>query len=121
MTPGVGICPTYSISRVVLSDAVSLVRGDRFYTIDYHARNLTNWGINEVATDLTVNQGCVFYKLFTRAFPEHFTGNSIYAHYPMTIPSVTKDIMTTLKRSHNFSYERPSRAQVRLDLTSVCL
>lgn len=31
--PGVGICPTYTISRAVLSDAVALVRGDRHYTV----------------------------------------------------------------------------------------
>lgn len=30
---GVGICPTYTISRAILSDAVVLVRGDRFYTV----------------------------------------------------------------------------------------
>ena len=28
----------------------------------------------------------VFYKLCLRAFPNHFKGNSVYAHYPMTIP-----------------------------------
>lgn len=33
MVPGVGITPTYTISRAVLSDAVGLVRGDRFYTV----------------------------------------------------------------------------------------
>lgn len=33
MVPGVGIAPTYTISRAVLSDAVALVRGDRFYTV----------------------------------------------------------------------------------------
>jgi linoleate 10R-lipoxygenase len=33
MIPGVGICPTHTISRAVLSDAVALVRGDRFYTV----------------------------------------------------------------------------------------
>jgi hypothetical protein len=31
MIPGVGIAPTYTISRAVLSDAVALVRGDRHY------------------------------------------------------------------------------------------
>lgn len=67
MIPGVGIAPTYTISRVVLSDAVCLVRGDRYYTTDYNPRNLTNWGYNEVQYDLNVNQGCVFYKLFIRA------------------------------------------------------
>lgn len=33
MVPGAGICPTYTISRAILSDAVVLVRGDRFYTV----------------------------------------------------------------------------------------
>lgn len=33
MTPGAGICPTYTLSKAILSDAVALVRGDRFYTV----------------------------------------------------------------------------------------
>lgn len=37
MVPGVGIAPTYTISRAVLSDAVALVRGDRFYTVSFYA------------------------------------------------------------------------------------
>jgi hypothetical protein len=41
MVPGVGIAPTFTISRAILSDAVCLVRGDRFYTVDYHPKNLT--------------------------------------------------------------------------------
>src|SRR2546430_5306717 len=31
--PGSGLCPGYTISSTILSDAVTLVRGDRFYTI----------------------------------------------------------------------------------------
>ena len=30
---GAGITPTFTISRAILSDAVTLVRGDRFYTV----------------------------------------------------------------------------------------
>ena len=33
MIPGVGIAPTFTISRAILSDAVTLVRSDRFYTV----------------------------------------------------------------------------------------
>ncbi|KAK4694208.1 linoleate 10R-lipoxygenase, partial [Lecanoromycetidae sp. Uapishka_2] len=57
MVPGVGIAPTFTISRAILSDAVALVRGDRFYTIDYNPKNLTNWGYSEVQYDLAVQQG----------------------------------------------------------------
>ncbi|KAJ2894179.1 uncharacterized protein MKZ38_007881 [Zalerion maritima] len=118
MVPGVGIAPTYTISRVVLSDAVCLVRGDRFYTIDYNPRNLTNWGFNEVQYDLNVNHGCVFYKLFIRAFPNHFKQNSVYAHYPMVIPSENKKILNDLKRADLFDFSRPTAIPHRINITS---
>ncbi|RSL65910.1 hypothetical protein CEP54_004049 [Fusarium duplospermum] len=116
MVPGVGIAPTYTISRVVLSDAVALVRGDRYYTTDYHPRNLTNWGYKEVDYDLNINHGCVFYKLFIRAFPQHFTGNSVYAHYPMVIPSENRKILTDLKRADRFDFDRPTFTPTRINI-----
>jgi len=42
MDPGCGGCPPYTVGRAVFSDAVVLVRSDRFYTIDYTAATLTN-------------------------------------------------------------------------------
>lgn len=33
--PGAGLCPGFTISRAILSDAVALTRGDRFLTVDY--------------------------------------------------------------------------------------
>lgn len=118
MVPGVGIAPTYTISRVVLSDAVCLVRGDRYYTTDYSPRYLTNWGYNEVQYDLNVNHGCVFYKLFIRAFPNHFKSNSVYAHYPMVIPSENHKILKNLDRAHLFDFSRPTYTPARVDITS---
>ncbi|KKA23635.1 Peroxidase [Rasamsonia emersonii CBS 393.64] len=118
MVPGVGIAPTYTISRAVLSDAVALVRGDRFYTTDYNPKNLTNWGFNESNYDLSINQGCIFYKLALRAFPNYFKPNSIYAHYPMTIPSENKVIMKNLGRESHYCWDRPAFIQPRVNLTS---
>ena len=118
MIPGAGITPTFTISRAILSDAVALVRGDRFYTIDYNPRNLTNWGYSEVQYDLAVQQGCVFYKLCIRAFPNHFKGNSIYAHYPMTVPDENKKIMKDLGREKDYSWDKPQRISPRVDFTS---
>ncbi|GME51790.1 Cytochrome P450 [Neofusicoccum parvum] len=118
MVPGVGIAPTFTISKAILSDAVVLVRGDRFYTVDYHAKSLTNWGFNEAQYDLNVEQGCVFYKLFLRAFPSHFKPNSIYAHYPMTIPSENRKIMQSLGRESHYSYDRPAFIPPRINITS---
>ncbi|KAJ5103401.1 hypothetical protein N7532_003930 [Penicillium argentinense] len=118
MIPGVGIAPTYTISRAVLSDAVALVRGDRHYTVDYNPRNLTNWGYNECRYDLNINQGCVFYKLATRAFPNWYKPDSIYAHYPMTIPSENRKIMKNLGREQDYSYDAPSYLPIRANLAS---
>jgi linoleate 8R-lipoxygenase / 9,12-octadecadienoate 8-hydroperoxide 8R-isomerase len=33
MIPGSGLCPPQTIGKAILSDAVALVRGDRFYTV----------------------------------------------------------------------------------------
>lgn len=44
MSPGSGLCVNFTTSYTILSDAVSLVRGDRFYTADYTPKNLTSWG-----------------------------------------------------------------------------
>ncbi|KAK5995433.1 Linoleate 10R-lipoxygenase [Cladobotryum mycophilum] len=118
MVPGVGITPTYTISRVVLSDAVALVRGDRHYTTDYNPLYLTNWGFKEFEYDLKVNHGCVFYKLFIRAFPDHFKQDSVYAHYPMVIPSENRKILTALNRVERFSFDRPRYHGARVEITT---
>jgi hypothetical protein len=40
--PGSGLCPGYTIATTILSDAVALVRGDRFYTVVSHPLSLPN-------------------------------------------------------------------------------
>lgn len=88
--PGSGLCPSYTTSRAVLSDAVALVRGDRFYTSSYTPALLTNWGFQEASSDLTIDNGCVFYKLFLRALPNSFDPASTYVHYPMTVSKIPR-------------------------------
>ncbi|KAI0894095.1 linoleate diol synthase precursor [Annulohypoxylon nitens] len=106
---GSGLCVNVTTSRAILSDAVALVRGDRFYTTDYVPSNLTNWGYNEVQFDLEVDQGQVMHKLILRAFPNHFEGDSIHAHFPFVIPSENKIIHDKLGTSKLYSWERPTR------------
>ncbi|KAH9821492.1 heme peroxidase [Melampsora americana] len=50
-TVGSGVCLPYTISRAILSDAIALVRGDRFFTDSASADVMTDWGINEVQPD----------------------------------------------------------------------
>jgi cytochrome P450 len=110
MVPGAGLTPGFTISRAVLSDAVALVRGDRFYTVDYHPKKLTNWGYTEVAKDLAIDNGCVIYKLILSAFPFHFKPDSIYAHFPMTVPEEMISVIKKLGRADHYNNTRPSRA-----------
>ncbi|KAH7398648.1 heme peroxidase [Phaeosphaeria sp. MPI-PUGE-AT-0046c] len=107
MAPGSGLCPGYTVSRAVLSDAVALVRGDRFYTKDYNPRTLTNWGYAVVDSDLDIDNGCVFYKLFLRAFPKHFKPNSVYAHYPLTVPEAMGEALRDLGKKKFYDFSVP--------------
>jgi cytochrome P450 len=121
MVPGVGIGPTYTVSRAILSDAVTLVRSDRFYTVDYTAAALTNWGIEEASSNSNVLHGCVAYKLFLKAFPNHFKYNSIYVCHPLTIPSENQKIYTALGIADQFNFERPTPSKPRIPITSYAL
>ena len=108
MKPGSGLAANFTTSRAILSDAVSLVRSDRFYTIDSTPQNLTNWGYRACGYNLDINHGCVFYKLILNALPNHFSKNSVYAHYPLVIPSENQVILRELKRDSLYSFRGPT-------------
>ncbi|KAJ9608132.1 hypothetical protein H2200_007120 [Cladophialophora chaetospira] len=106
--PGSGLCTNFTTSRAILSDAVALVRGDRFYTVDYTPSNLTNWGFQEANYDLGVNYGCVLYKLVLNALPYSYAQNSIFAHYPLVVPEENKVILTKLKKAGLYNFDAPT-------------
>ncbi|CAK3987206.1 Psi-producing oxygenase A [Lecanosticta acicola] len=105
--PGSGLCPSFTTSRGVLSDAVALVRGDRFYTSDYTPALLTNWGYQEANFDTSIDNGCVFYKLFLRGLPHNYDPASVYVHYPMTIPSEMRTVLQDLSKAHLYNFDKP--------------
>ena len=121
MKPASGLAASFTTSRAILSDAVSLVRGDRFYTIDYTPQNLTNWGFKAASYDLDINNGCVFYKLILNAFPAHFSKNSVYAHYPLVNPRENKNILKELKRDTLYNFERPRPKPLAVSQPSTTL
>lgn len=107
MSPGSGLCGNVTMTTAILSDAVALVRGDRFYTVDYTPKALTNWGFNEANYDTSVNGGHVMHKLIFRAFPNHFVNNSIYAHFPLVTPPENEKILESLGTRSQYSWEAP--------------
>ncbi|KAF9466079.1 linoleate diol synthase [Collybia nuda] len=89
---GAGLCPGYTISRAILSDAIALTRGDRFFTHDYTPFNLTAWGFADCQRDSgAFGFGSTLGRLFLRTLPNNFTENSTYAFFPLMTP----DSMTT--------------------------
>ncbi|EME48559.1 hypothetical protein DOTSEDRAFT_67567 [Dothistroma septosporum NZE10] len=105
--PGSGLCASYTTSRGVLSDAVALVRGDRFHTTSYTPALLTNWGYQETQFDLSIDNGCMFYKLFLRALPNSYDPSSVYVHYPLTVPDEMHRVLQTLGKDHLYNFDKP--------------
>ncbi|KAA8898494.1 putative fatty acid oxygenase PpoA [Sphaerosporella brunnea] len=108
MIPGSGLCASFTISKAILSDAVALVRSDRFYTTDFTPANLTNWGFNEVSTNPDLVNGRVIYKLLYTAFPGWYRADSVYAMFPFTVPVETKEILENLGTVDDFDFTTPS-------------
>ncbi|KAH7407996.1 heme peroxidase [Cadophora sp. MPI-SDFR-AT-0126] len=117
MDPGCGGCPPYTVGRAVFSDAVVLVRSDRFYTIDYTAANLTNWGIQEVQQDYKVLGGSMFYRLFQRAFPGWYPYNSLHIMQPMFTWKMNKQIAEEIGTLKLYSLKGPKNPTAPIILT----
>lgn len=66
----------------IFSDAITLVRSDRFYTVDWNTNSLTSWGMKEVTEDNHILKSSVFHRLLQRAFPGWFPYNSIRFFHP---------------------------------------
>lgn len=66
----------------IFSDAITLVRSDRFYTVDWNTNSLTSWGMKEVTPNNEVCKSSVFHRLIQRAFPGWFPSNTIRFFHP---------------------------------------
>jgi hypothetical protein len=66
----------------IFSDAITLVRSDRFYTVDWNTNSLTSWGMKEVTPDDNQLKSSVFHRLLQRAFPGWFPYDSIRFFHP---------------------------------------
>ncbi|PHH71179.1 hypothetical protein CDD82_6708 [Ophiocordyceps australis] len=115
---GCGICPTYSMGRAILSDAVTLVRGDRFNTLDYTVSNLTAWGYNEVQYDPKTLGGSMLYKLIQRGLPGWFPYNSVAVMQPMFTKAANARIATELGTIAQYTLDDPKPPPHRVVLVT---
>ena len=106
----------YTISRAILSDAIALTRGDRFFTYDFTPHNLTAWGFADCQRDPNAfGFGSTLGRLFLRTLPNNFTENSVYTFFPLMTPDSMKTNLTKLKRLDEYDLNRPQpRPQVRV-------
>lgn len=107
-TPGSGLCAGLTVAKAILSDAVALVRGDRYYTVDSSPANLTSFGFSEIASNPEVGFGTCAYKLFQRAFPGWYRSNSVYALFPLTVPEENRIILAGKGVEDHYDYSPPS-------------
>lgn len=82
---GLDPCPSEASSALwsaIFSDAITLVRSDRFYTVDWNTNSLTSWGMKEVTPNNEVCKSSVFHRLIQRAFPGWFPSDTIRFFHP---------------------------------------
>lgn len=98
----------YTISRAILSDAIALTRGDRFFTHDFTPFNLTAWGFADCQRDPgAFGFGSTLARLLLRTLPNHFTENSTYTFFPMMTPEAMKLVLTKLNLLDQYDLSRP--------------
>ncbi|KAG2132772.1 heme peroxidase [Suillus clintonianus] len=105
---GAGLCPGYTISRAILSDAFALTRGDRFFTQDFTPYNLTAWGFADCQRDPEAyGFGSTLGRLFLRTLPNDYTKDSIYTWFPLVHPDSMEGYLKNLNKLDEYSLERP--------------
>ncbi|KAI9064021.1 linoleate diol synthase [Trametes sanguinea] len=107
VVPGAGLCPPYTISRAILSDAMSLTRGDRFFTADYTPFNLTSWGFADCQRDPDgPGNGSMLGRLLLRTLPEQYASDSTYTWFPLMTPPAMERILTSLGTKNLYETKR---------------
>jgi linoleate 10R-lipoxygenase len=104
-----GIFAGYTISRAILSDAMALTRGDRFYTSDYTPYNMTAWGFADCQKQPAgAGFGSTLGRLFLRTLPNDYSANSVYTWFPLMTPPSMKIYLTKLKLMRKYDMNRPT-------------
>ena len=108
--PGSGVQPGHTVGRGILDDAVALVRGDRFLTIDLNSTTLTNWGMSQLSPAPGAYGGFLG-TLLLRALPNSWgRGTSSYCLLPFYTPSAVRLILAANKTLEKYDTSRPESA-----------
>jgi linoleate 8R-lipoxygenase/9,12-octadecadienoate 8-hydroperoxide 8R-isomerase/linoleate 8R-lipoxygenase/9,12-octadecadienoate 8-hydroperoxide 8S-isomerase len=101
---GSGLCPNYTTGFAILSDAVALVRGDRFHSKDATYFNLTNFGMEDSQSVETIDYGTLIgRKLIARHLSSVYAQNNVYATFPFTLPTETWKNLGEKRSNYDFN------------------
>ncbi|KAF9240684.1 heme peroxidase [Melanogaster broomeanus] len=108
---GAGLCPGYTISRAILSDAIALTRGDRFFTEDFTPYNMTAWGFADCQRDPNGwGFGSTLGRLFLRTLPNDYDEKSVYTWFPLMHPEAMETNLKNLGKLGDYSLTRPIKS-----------
>ncbi|KAI9464255.1 heme peroxidase [Boletus coccyginus] len=115
---GAGLCPGYTISRAILSDAIALTRGDRFFTEDFTPFNLTSWGFADCQRDADGwGFGSTLGRLFLRTLPNDYDEKSVYTWFPLMHPDAMEKYLKDIGKIGDYSLERPKQCVPSTDVS----
>ncbi|KAH7335744.1 heme peroxidase [Rhizoctonia solani] len=105
--PGSGLCAGYTQTRGILSDAIALVRGDRYFTHDFTPANLTSWGIDDVQREENPGFGAYLPKLLQRALSNHYPQKSVFTWFPFFTPTQSRIVLKDRGLEDKYEFDRP--------------
>ncbi|KAL9713581.1 hypothetical protein Ac2012v2_003192 [Leucoagaricus gongylophorus] len=108
LVEGAGLCPGYTSSRAILSDAIALTRGDRFFTHDFTPYNLTTWGFADCQRDPKgFGFGSQFARLLLRTLPSNYSEDSVYTYFAFMTPDAMQKNLHKLGVLKQYDLNKP--------------
>ncbi|CAO1633881.1 unnamed protein product [Sympodiomycopsis kandeliae] len=104
---GSGVQPGHTVGRGILLDAVALVRGDRFLTVDLTSTTLTNWGLSQLAP-VPGAYGGFLSHLLSRGLPRSWGRYSTYNLLPFYTPRAAAGIVKSNGKAELYETSRPA-------------
>ncbi|EJU01027.1 linoleate diol synthase [Dacryopinax primogenitus] len=108
--PGAGLCPSYTVSRAILADAVVLCRADPYLSSEFTPYNCTAWGYQDCAMNPNDGSfGGALTKLMLRHLPGQYKTADAYVHFPFLVPNEVRRTMELRKDPmvHKYDWKRP--------------
>ncbi|PWN92018.1 heme peroxidase [Acaromyces ingoldii] len=107
--PGSGLQPGHTLARGILSDAVTLIRSDRFLSHDLNATTLTQQGM-ALLKPAQGSYGGFLPHILYNSLPNSWGQSNAYALLPFYTPKAARQILASNGVLDHYSIGRPDNA-----------